>query len=149
MATQAGAPLGQQARLVGHRHGGRVDLERARPADRTVRGFGGELHPTATGLVGEGGHLPGLADEVRRLLRPDVDRRGETHRTIDHDAHTHAEVGVVGRGLGQGVAQADCLATDALDPQLGGLATGGGVERGVGQSGELVGGKRHQGTGVG
>ena len=81
--------------------------------------------------------------------RPHVDRGGEADRAVDHDAHAHAEVRVVGRRLGLGVVQADGLAADALDPQLGRLAAGGRVERGVRQRGELVGGQRHQATGVG
>ena len=50
---------------------------------------------------------------------------------------------------GRGVVEADHLAADALDPELGRLAARGGVERGVGQRRELVGGERHQSTGVG
>ena len=99
--------------------------------------------------LGDPRHLHGPAHQVGRLLRPHVDRGGEPDRAVDHDAHAHAEVGVVGRRLGLGVVEADRLAPDALDPELGRLAAGGRVERGVGQAGEVVGGERHQSTGVG
>ena len=89
------------------------------------------------------------SDEGRRLLRPHVDRGGEPDRAVDHDAHAHAEVRVVRRRLGVGVVEADRLAPDALDPELGRLAAGGGAERGVGERGEIVGGQRHQAAGVG
>ena len=94
-------------------------------------------------------HLPGLAHQVGRLFGPDVDRGGEAHRAVDHDAHAHAEVRVVGRRLGLRVVQADGLAADALDPELGRLAPGGRGERGIGQGRQVVGRERHQSTGVG
>ena len=149
MLAEPPAPIGQQGDLVGQRHGGRVDLECARPGDVTVRRLGRQLDATTARPARHPGHLPGLAHQVGRLLRPHVDRGGEADRAIDHDAHAHAEVGVVGRRLGLGVVEADDLAADALDPQLGRLAPGGGVERGVRQRGELVGRQWHQTTGVG
>ena len=94
-------------------------------------------------------HLHGQPDEVGRLLRPHVDRGGEPHCAVAHDADAHTEFGVVRRRLGQGVVEAHGLAPDALDPELGGLAARGRVQRGVGERGEFVGGERHQGTGVG
>ena len=149
MLAEAPAPVGEQRDLVGQRHRGRVDLERAGPADVAVGRFGCQLHAAAARLARDPGHVAGLAHQVGRLLRPHVDRGGETDRAVDHDAHAHAEFRVVGRGLGVGVAQADGLAADALDPQLGGLTTGRRVERGISQGGQLVGGQRHQATGVG
>ena len=81
--------------------------------------------------------------------RPHVDRGGEADRAVGHDAHAHAEVRVVGGRLGTGVVEAHGLAADPFDPQLGRLAARGGIERGIRQGGELVGGERHQPTGVG
>ena len=139
----------QQSDLVGQRHGGRVDLERARPRDVAVGRLGRQFDAPAAGPARDLCHLQGPANQVGRLLRPHVDRGGEAHRAVGDDAHAHAEVRVVGRRLGTGVVQAHRLAADPLDPQLGRLAAGGGVERGVRQCRELVGGERHQPTGVG
>ena len=111
--------------------------------------LGRQLDAPAARAGGDLGHLPGPAYQVGRLFGPHVDRGGEADRAVDHDAHAHAEVRIVGRRLGMGVVQADGLAANALDPQLGGLAPGGGVERGVRQRDELVGRQGHQATGVG
>ena len=142
-------PLTQEGDFVGERNGGRIDLERARPRDVAVRRFGRQLDAAALCPAGDPCHLPGLADEVRRLLRPHVNRGGEADRAVDDDAHTHAEVRVVGRRLRMGVVQAYRLAANPFDPQFGRLAAAGGVERRIGQQGEFVGGEGHQPTGVG
>ena len=112
-------------------------------------GSGASSTASTPGPARHPGHLHGLPDEVGRLLRPHVDRGGEPDRAVDDHAHAHAEVGVVGRGLGLRVVEAHRLAPDALDPELGRLAAGGRSERGVGQGREIVGGQGHQATGVG
>ena len=114
-----------------------------------MRRLGRQLDAPATGPARDPRHLPGLAHQVGRLFGPDVDRGGEAHRAVDHDAHAHAEVRVVGRRLGLRVVETDRLAADALDPELGRLAAGGGVEGGIGQRRQVVGRERHQPTGVG
>ena len=43
--------------------------------------------------------------------------------------------------FGLGVVQAQGVVPDAFDAQLGGVAAGAGVEHGVGQTGEVVGGE--------
>ena len=45
--------------------------------------------------------------------------------------------------------EADGLVADALDPELGRLAAGRGIECRIRQRGEVVGGERHQPIGVG
>ena len=146
---EATAPLRQQVHLVGQRHGGRVDHEGARPGDLTVRRLGRQLDAPAARPARDECHLPGPVHQVGRLFRPDVDRGGEAHRTVDNDAHAHAEVRVVGRRLGAGVMEAHRLAADALDPELGRLAARRGIERRAGQRGEVVGRERHQTMAVG
>ncbi len=111
--------------------------------------LGRQLDAPAARPARDLGHLAGLAHQVGRLGGPHVDRGGEADRAVDHDAYAHAEVRVVGRRLGPGVVQADGLVADALDPQLGRLATRRRVERGIRQGGELVGRQGHQATGVG
>ena len=149
VVTEAPAPLGQQGDLVGQRHGGRVDLERTRPRDVAVRRLGRQFDAPAAGPARDPCHLQGPAHQVGRLLRPHVDRGGEPDRAVGHDAHAHAEVRVVGRRLGTGVVEAHGLAADSFDPQLGRLTARGGIERGIRQCREVVGGERHQPTGVG
>ena len=51
VAAQPLAPLGQQGDLVGHRHGRRVDLERARPGHVAVRRLGRQLDPPPPALL--------------------------------------------------------------------------------------------------
>ena len=111
--------------------------------------LGRQLDAPAAGPAGDPRHLQGRADEAGRLLGAHVDRGGEPDRSVDHDAQAHAEFGVVRRRLGVRVVEADHLAPDALDPELGRLAARGRVERGVRQRRELVGRERHQATGVG
>ena len=111
--------------------------------------LGRQLDTAAARSTGDLCHVPGQAHQVGRLLRPHVDRGGEPDRAVDHDAHAHAEVRVVGRGLRKRVVETHRLAADPLDPQLGRLATGRGIERRVGQRRELVGSERHQPMGVG
>ena len=120
-----------------------------RPRDVTVRRLGRQLDAPAPGPARDLRHLHGPTDEVGRLLWPHVDGGGEPHRAVDHHAHAHAEVRVVGGRLGMRVVETHHLAADALDPELGRLAAGGGPERGVGQRREVVRGEGHQATGVG
>ncbi len=146
--AEAAAPPGEEGDLVGRRDGGGVDLEHARPRHLAVRRLGRQLDAAAARLAGDTGHLARLGHEVGGLFGPDVDRGGEAHRAVVHDAHTHAEVGAVRGGLWLRIVQAHDLAADALDAQLGGLAPRRGAERGVGQRGEFVGGERaHVGGG--
>ncbi len=149
MLGEATAPLAQQRHLVGERDGGWVDLECARPRDVAVGGLGRQLDAAAAGPARDLRHVPGLAHQVGRLFGPYIDGGGEADRAIDDDAHAHAEVRVVGRRLRMGVVEADGLAADPFDPQLGGLAAGSGIECRVGQGRKFVGGERHQPTGVG
>ena len=57
--AEAPAPLGEQGDLVGHRDGGRVDVERARPRDLAVRGLGRQLDAAAAGVAGDAAPSPG------------------------------------------------------------------------------------------
>ena len=87
-----------------------------------------------------------LRTRLAASVGPHVDRGGEPDGPVDHHPHAHAELGVVGGALGRGVAQADLLGADALDPQLGvgAAAGGGGREGGVGQRGRARRRERHQ-----
>ena len=111
--------------------------------------LGRQLDPPAARPAGDPRHLHGAGDEAGCLLGAHVDRGGVPDRSVDDHAQAHAEFGVVRRRLGVRVVEADHLAPDALDPELGRLAAPGRAERGIRQCRELVGGERHQARGVG
>ena len=112
-------------------------------------GSGASSTAPAARPAGDPRHLHGTGDETGCLLGAHVDGGGVPDGSVDDHAQAHAEFGVVRRGLGVRVVEADHLAPDALDPELGRLAAPGCAERGVRQRRELVGGEGHQVEGVG
>ena len=100
--------------------------------------LGRELDPVG---VDRGRHLrdgDGLLGQPHRLGRGQDDAGGEAPGALVHDADREPEVLGVGERLEAGVAQADRLRADPLDPQVGVLAAqvdrpG---ERGLGQGGQ-------------
>ena len=145
-ASNSAAPLLEQRHLVGQRHR-RPDRSRTSSSTCTspCEGSGASsTRPPPARAVTRAVSMA-LRTRLAASVGRDVDRGGEPDCAIDHDPHAHAELGVVGRAFGCGVAEADTLGADALDPQLGVACSRRRwrSERAASVSAD-VGGKRHQ-----
>ena len=100
----------------------RVDLVVGDPGGVGVDRLGGELDAVAVDRGGDLGDGDGLLGQPDGLGGGEDDAGGETPGALVHHADGEAEVLAVGEGLGAGVAQADRLGADPLDPEIGVLA---------------------------
>ena len=120
---QPGAPVGEQRDLLGVADVERVDLVRRDPADLAVRRLGGQLDPLGV----DRGAPPGRPRPPARRPGPPVRRSGRSRRrsprcpsTTTRTARPRSSASLsVSRFA---VRQADLLAPDALDAEVGVLA---------------------------
>ena len=127
--------LDEQRALLAVGHPERVDLVVGDPHRVGVDRLRGQLDAVAVDGGGDLGDGDGLLGQPHGLGGGEDDARGEAPGALVHHADGETEVLAVGERLRPGVAQADRLRVDALDPDVGVLAAevdrpG---ERGVGQ----------------
>ena len=133
--------LDEQRRLLGVGHAERVDVVVGDPRRRRVHRLGRELDAVAVDRRGDLGDGDRLLGQPHGLGGGEDDAGREAPGALVHHADGEAEVLAVGERLEPGVAQADRLGADALDPEVGVLAAqvdrpG---QRGVGERGQREG----------
>ena len=109
-------PDGQEFHLVGQGDLHRIDVVARRPPHLPAPRLVGQFHPAPTGAGDDLGRHHRFVDQCGSLIGARGHRRSEAQGAVDHHAHAHPELDVLGRPFQPGISQSDALAPEVLDP---------------------------------